>query len=180
MPNARANISNSIQTTVFNDPTTERLDYTQASVSSDLNWIVVADVTGLGIYDTSTGKRLAHGFQVMDGKPWFTPDKSELWCTFFNRWFRWAIIKDSESDIYKLERREEVVIPARGSYWKSSYDYQVTDDGWILSPSGKELIWLLPHWRFNEYDDRHYIWGGRSLAILFPTQPEPVILELLE
>ena len=181
-PNARVNINNSIQTAIFNHPITSSLDYTHVSVFSDLNYIAVADANGLKIYDMSTGKYLTGIVGLMDGKPWFTPDGCELWCGYMGRWRRWAVIKDGESNISKFEEYySRPGNPPGGSYWTPHYGYQVTEDGWILSSSGKQLLWLPPHLQFHPiFSDQDYMWGGQFFAILSPTLPTAVILELPE
>ena len=61
--------------------------------------------------------------------------------------------------------------------WESSRGYRVTDDGWILSPTQKRLLWLPYRWRSTE-DQRR--WGGRFLGLLLHELPEVVILEFLD
>ena len=59
----------------------------------------------------------------------------------------------------------------------SNHDYEVTDDGWVLSPSRKRLLWLPHRWRSKE---EHRRWDGRFLGLLDGQLAEVVILEFFE
>ena len=59
--------------------------------------------------------------------------------------------------------------------WESPRSYNITDNGWVLSPRGKRLLWLPHHWRLGE---TYRTWGGRFLGSLHSELPEAVILEL--
>ena len=156
-----------------------------ASVSPDVNRIAVTRCTvrlceGLGIYDLSTGKCLAatttQGFM-----PWFTPDGREVWCiedvAFRRKTTGWTITEDIESGLAKLERLGPTGDPSGGFPWRSPRGYKVTRNGWVVSASGKRLLWLPHRWRS---DEEYRVWGGRFLGLSHRELPEAVILELDE
>ena len=145
----------------------------------------------LNIYDMATGKRLASArsqvqlsWLIPNGrKVWFTPDGREVWftpdgCGHGELLQGWAIVRDSESSIHKLEELEPTQHPQGGYPWESSHNCKVTDDGWILGSSKKQLLWLPPHWRSDYKTSR--VWDGRYLGFLHPEPPEVVIVEVLE
>ena len=105
VPNARVDINDSIQTTILSHSAPRKLQYANfASVSPDLSLVAIAGPTeGAGacvhIYDMHTGKHLTDSGHSGD-IPWFTLDGCEVWCHRCG----WAIIKDSESNVTKLER----------------------------------------------------------------------------
>jgi len=175
--NIRRNISDSVQTTMLEHSAPNRRLY--ASISPDLNHIAFGDTVSskaedLTIYDMHTGKLLAA--TGSDGYlPGFTPGGHKVWCATHGEVDQWAIIKDNGSNVTRLESLGKAEEPLSGFPWHSSCGYQVTDDGWILSSSGKWLLWLPHHWRSMDTDRR---WSGKSLAIWHSGLLEPVILEL--
>ena len=88
----------------------------------------------------------------------------------------WKIIKDNESGVTKLQQLN-TECPPEVLPWKSSKGYKVTDDGWILSPTQKHLLWLPHRWRSDEISRT---WSGRFLGLLHAELPEIVILEFFE
>ena len=132
------------------------------------------EVYDLDIYDMSTAKYLAGTPRGSRGgdSPLFTLDEQEVWCLGgMSRPRGWKIIKDTKSDVVRLERLKEAdSISDRFP----SHGYTVTDDGWILNPRKTRLIWLPHHWRNYELGCSH---GGRFIALLDYRLPEPVILE---
>ena len=180
--NTRVDLGESIQTTAFNRPVSLPQMYLyHASISPDFNQIAVMGMVdgkgiGLDIYDVSTGRHLADTPLWEMAKPWFTLNGHEVWCGHFGGYKRWAIVKDSKSGITKLEHLDPAESPPGGFSWQSSCGYQVTDDGWILSSSGKQLLWLPHHWRSS----KERVWGGKFLAFLHFELPDVVILELPE
>ena len=58
-----------------------------------------------------------------------------------------------------------------------SHGRKVTDDGWILSPAQKRLLWLPHRWRSGE---GRVTWSRRFLALAQRELPEVVILELFD
>ena len=180
--NARANADNSVQMTSFGRATSlQSLEFSPTSsacISPDVNHVAVADTTvGLQIYDVPTGKHLT-GTESRGDVPWFALDGQEVWCcSTGGKGEGWEIIKYSGSDTTRLERLDPTWGPSEGFPWQSPRGYKVTDDGWILDPGGKQILWLPPHWRLGEVDR---VWGGRFLALLHPELQEPVVLELLQ
>jgi len=184
--NTTANINDSIRTTIFDhSPFLGSPLRPSASISPDLNYIAVAGAVveksvGLNIYGMTTGKCLAtvRSPSHWGYMPWFTPDGREVWRrSFFSRLQGWAIVKDDESDLLKMECLESSRHPPEGCPWTSPRGHKSTSDGWILNSNGKRLFWLPPHWRSHEEDN---MWNGRFLAILHYGLPEAVILEVLE
>ncbi|KAF9644130.1 hypothetical protein BDM02DRAFT_3272647 [Thelephora ganbajun] len=179
--NPRANVNDSVLTTTFNHPPFfHSVSGLTTSVSPGLHHVAMvkwcsSSPSYLHLYDVPTGQCLASVETKSCTPPWFTLDGCEVWCTPLDgKADGWKIIEDSESDITKLEHLESSIHPSSGFHWQSSCGYKVTNDGWVLSPSGKRLLWLPPSWR------PHRMWSGRFLALLDYALPEPVILELEE
>ncbi|KAF9643731.1 hypothetical protein BDM02DRAFT_3191288 [Thelephora ganbajun] len=180
--NPRANVNDIILTTTFNHPPFSDWQSTPTtSVSPDLRGVVMVEQGTVGagyhlhIYDVLTGQCLASVEVGFCGHPCFTLDGREVWYTA-GLDDGWEIIEDGRSDIIRLkrlprnQRRGRLTChPPRG--------YEVTDGGWVLSPSRKRLLWLPPSWR-SDFQDR--VWSGRFLVLLGGELPEPVILELEE
>ena len=194
---ARVNVDDSIQITMFGYPTPLKLlwssifghsapprllhmQYASISPSSDY-MAVVGTIAGRGanliIYSLS-GEHLADTpFSGVCHLMWFSPDGHEVWCYELEGYKGWRIIKDNESNTTKLEDLDPARGPSEGHPWESSCGYQVTDDGWILNPSGKWLFWLPPHWRVQRGG---MMWSGQFLSSLVVPGPEAIILEVLE
>jgi hypothetical protein len=180
--NARASIYDSVQTTVFDHSAFLESKIHLASISPDSNHIAVVrtlqdpKLAYLLIYDATTGKKLvqtpSRGHTLHP--PWFTPDGCEVWCSQIRGW---AITKDSGSDLLKLEPLGPTRYQPERCPWEPSHGYKITDDGWVLSSSGKQLLWLPPHWQSYKTNRE---WSGQFLALLHHELPEAVILELLE
>ena len=173
--NTGVNIDNSARITTFT-PQSSQLSYSLPfkspfPISPDLHHMVVFDK----LYDLSTGQCLA-SFSVFLGADWFALSGHEFWSyRDDNKAEGWSIIKDSESSVTRLEHIGVTADPPGGFPWKSSHGYEVTDDGWVLSPSAKRLLWLPPYLRL----DRTYrVWSGRFLVFSDPELSEPVLLEL--
>jgi len=196
IPNLRVDITDSVRTaTFFHDfrvPNGLSGSLSAISVSPDLHHIAVVDTYYntyndtlecfyLRLYDVPTGQHLATVTADQDSSSfpptlWFTPDGCEVWYMgAHDQAYGWKIVEGSESDVTELEYLGSTMHKPDGSPWKSSRGYQVTDDQWILSPSGKRLFWLPPQWRSYEWPGR---WGGRFLALSHSELPEAVILEL--
>ena len=145
-----------------------------ASVSPDLRHIAVAWENNpiTFIYRTSTGEDLAQ-IWTKRHTTWFSLDGRSVWClgdTIAPA--VWTIPEDiplNEPSEFSPEH------PPEGYPWVSSHGYQITDDGWVLSPDGKRLSMLPPPWR--SYPVRR-VWNGRFVALLHGGLSEPVILEL--
>ena len=179
-PTPRANISDSIQTILFDYLPVPRMRITPtASISPDLNHIAISpvaveQVVGLKLYEASTGKYLA-STPSSGEMSYFTPDGQEVWCYSILEPKGWAIVRDSESGLPKLEGLAQE--RPEGCPWVPSHGYKIMDDRWILDPDGKRLLWLPPYWRPREENMR---WSGQFLALLHPELSEVVILEFPE
>ncbi|KAF9642638.1 WD40 repeat-like protein [Thelephora ganbajun] len=186
--NPRTGVNDSVLTTTFN--CLSMLDDTlkPISVSPDLRRIAIIGwyeddgsdeddddyQVSLRLYDVPTGNLLASELTDYRSIVSFSPDGREVWA---DNGSGWKIVEDSESDVIRLEPLESSAGTPGWFPWGSPRGYQVTDDGWVLSPSGKQLLWLPPSWRFDRDD---IMWSGRFLALLGSKLPEPVILELEE
>ena len=131
----------------------------------------------LCIYDTTTGD-----WQLPNSGPggmtWFTPDSSELGSIRGgDKLSRWKLSKngkywDTQPKDQKLTEDLLGWFP-----WLSTDGYKITDDGWILSPSGKHLLWLPHHWQLGKKEETRE-WSGCYLTLSDYRLPEPVILDL--
>ncbi|KAF9645847.1 hypothetical protein BDM02DRAFT_3262668 [Thelephora ganbajun] len=182
--NPRANVNDSVLTTTFDHPPfPDSASWSTISVSPGLHRIAMVEWCGVGpnrlhLYNVPTGQYLASVETKSRTNPWFTLDEREVLCIPDGDTVeRWKIIEDSESDITRLEPLESSVHPPGGFPWQSSCGYKVADSGWVLSPSGKRLLWLPHRWRSPWW---LRMWSGRFLALLDSRLPEPVILELEE
>jgi len=185
--NARATIDDSVRIITFDhSPPSRGQPRSHVSISTDLSRIVTMGESAdspyddLEIYDVSTGRCLARNrtrdFAVGS---WFTSNGREIWGSSSMRSSTdgWRIIEDNESGVTKLRHLEMTASPPGAFPWQSSRGYEVTNDGWILSPTQKRLLWLPHNWRSEE---GFRTWGGRFLGLLHFELPEIVILEILE
>jgi WD40 repeat protein len=178
--NARANIDDGARIRTFAQPLLSlHLYYPPLSISTDLHRMVIVGEPGgsnLHLYNVSTGQSLASASMERWGMARFALGGHEVWCWIGDdKAEGWSIVEDSEFDVTRLERIGVTADPPGGLPWASSRGYEVTDDGWVLSPSAKRLLWLPPYLRL----DRTYrVWSGRFLAFLDPELSEPVLLEL--
>ena len=202
MRDTRANIHNDVRITMLDIPS-RYLATMFYSTSSDLSRVITLavclDDEFLAIYDVSTGRCHA-GYTSSGGalKPlstlrarfkatdmdehvgaktaWLTPDGCEIWgaSDSDSPACRWEVIEDGESDTIELQPLTAAACPPGVIPWQSSRGYEVTHDGWILSPTQKRLLWLPHRWRSVERDRR---WGGRFLGLFHPGLPDVVILE---
>ena len=175
--NARATINDSVRATTFNyrrpAPSLELTPPPTASISPNLEHIAIEGEGSLDIYSVSTGEYLM-GTHSWVGRSWWTPDGRQVWG--YKKGERgWAIPEHRNYHAPGLERLYRIRRPVGGFPWDPPRGYQVMDDGWILSPSGRRLLWLPPHWQVNR---AHSAWGGQFLALLDPQLPEIVILEV--
>ena len=201
IPNARADIADSVQTITFDHPSYDYpppdhpssnfklvkdflgLSLTgSALISPDLHHMAVVGSSGmwnskLYLYSLSTGQCHASVSDIWLGMAFFTPDGHEIWCDDFGMLKGWSIVEDSKSNVTLLEHPILCVYPSGVAPWKSSHGYNVMGNGWILSSNGKRLLWLPPHWRTSK---QYMRWSGQFLTLLHCELPEAVILELLK
>ncbi|KAF9646613.1 WD40 repeat-like protein [Thelephora ganbajun] len=186
--NPRANANDSVLTTTLNNlPIVILNSRPTASVSPNLRHFATAGSArgiedhrhcpfDIHLYDTLTGQCLASVETNSIGHPRFTPDGREVWsasCMYGVE--GWKITEDSKSNTTKLEHLSHIHQPG-GLPWRFSHGYEVTNNRWVLSPSGKRLLWLPPSWQLDDALDRR--WSRRFLVLLDRELPEPVILEL--
>ena len=148
--------------------------YAHLSLSPDLSRIAVVGLPkghftkhersdlGLEIHNVTTGTCLASTTPDSLSSPWFTRDGREVWVFERSKKEGWEIIKDSGSGTMELKPLEETSCPSGTLPWQSHQGYEVTDDGWVLSPTWKQLLWLPHHWR-SDQDNR--IWNGQFLGL---------------
>ena len=187
--NARANISNSVQTTMFDHPESNHLY--KALVSPNLDLIAITWCAGkqhLILFNVSTGKCITDT-SICGCAPWFTPDGCEIWCMFFpptGRWTftGWEIIEteDGGSSHTELEPLGSAAQPSGGFPWESPCGYEITHDGWVLNSNWKRLMWLPHNWRLDNQLEVYHSrkWEGQFLGLSHSGIPEAVILELLD
>ena len=172
--NSQWNTKNSIQTTWFDTPS--YTDYLCASISPHLNYIALIQKPRkkyeLCIMDLHTGWCF-DSVEVQRWVPGFTPDGNRIWCASSDGKVEQLEIVKRPQNI-KLESLNITEKPLSGFPWHSPCGYQITDDGWVLSPSGKQLIWLPHQWQ-SKIERR---WGGKFLALFPSGLSEPLILEL--
>ena len=114
----------------------------------------------------------------------FTPSGDGVWCAAPSisssgkqtaSVSSYAFVRDNVSNTIKLKHDMDFWDPPPSNFpWDSPYGYQVTDNGWILSSSGKKLLWLPHQWRSNK------LWRKLSgplhpntSSVLFCTLPRP-------
>ena len=151
-----------------------------ASISSDLNYIAMVGYTtstedGVGIYSMHTGEKLTAAKAHRRWIGW-TPDQLQLWCGSegITELELWALVVESGSNAIKLERLPTSTKPPSSLPWNSPHGYQVTDDGWILSPTGMHLMWLPYHWQ-TRYKVQKF-WSKKLLVLHYENLSEPLIL----
>ena len=168
--NAQETIKSSVQTT-----TVAHLAFTKeqyAAISPDLNYIIGMKSGNLFTCNMHTGKSF-DGISMW--QPGFSLDGNRVWnIESSGKVIQWALIKDGESSTIDLEYIEDAEELLRGFPWHSTYGYQVTDDGWILSPGGRHLLWL-PHQWWSKVERR---WGRKFLVLLCSKFLEVVTIEL--
>ena len=179
-----ARVNDSIRTVVFHP----RLPFclprnSIQALSPDLSFIM-AEVGSeqesdhlLEIYDVPTGTCLASITSPWLFPPlWFTQDGHEVWMFCDSEKVGWEVIKDDESGDMELKPLEHTSYPLGTLPWESPHGYEVTDDGWVLSPTWKRLLWLPHRWRSYQ---QHLIWNGRFLGLSHRLS-EVVIVEFFE
>ena len=182
--NARANMSDSIRTSMF-PSRSGRFPY--ASLSPDLSRVVIvvrwlsAEYTTLVICDVSTGREV-RCVNTAWVEPQLTRGGHQLWDISGPSVEGWKIVQDGEPNpsnrsAAKPKLLKPTKCPSDVFPWRSTRGHKVTDDGWILGPTQKRILWLPHDWRFRERDR---MWKGQFLGLLHGGLPEVVILEFLE
>jgi hypothetical protein len=184
---ARANIDDAIRTTTFDHPgRSSDLLETQASESAisptldRIATIVYPELAPaeLNLYDASTGKHLTSTLpNAFTSKLHFSQDGREIWPASPKVCNGWKIVEDSKSGVTELEPLSPTARPSLVYPWQSSRGCEVREDGWVLGPTQKRLLWLPPRWRSH---DSNRAWNGRFLGIGHGELSEVVILEFLE
>ncbi|KAF9777503.1 hypothetical protein BJ322DRAFT_1096406 [Thelephora terrestris] len=157
--------------------------FTNTSISPNLDYIAIIKDTAnfshqLNIHDMWTGGHLASTTAALASVPYFASDGRSVWCVGSSKSVAgWIINEESESQLIKLEPLGSDVYPLGVLPWESSRGYEVADDGWVLSPNQKRLLWLPHYWR---PDQTERVWQGRFLGFLHGEPPEVVILEFFE
>ena len=171
---ASRNINNSVQTTTLEHSSTINMYY--ASLSPNLVYVVFQGLHYLHIYNLHTGGKSAapRSYGRVLG---FTPSGTEIWSASLNGEIdQWEIVEEHGSNAIKLKHLFGGVKPKSSFPWNPTCDYQVTDEGWILSSSGKQLLWLPHHWQEGGVIERK--WSGKFLAMWSKSSPVPYLLEL--
>ena len=162
------------------------------SVSHDLSHILMLMVTrftggspDLWVIDSSTKKHIG-GINIDEslGFVQFTPDGCEIQTRERkdpNKMMRWKIVKDSKSGSVELENLGEIPFTLP---WQSSLGYEITHDGWVLSPTMERLLWLPHQWRpaggYGSSAEEGWRWSGQFLGLAHCELSEVVILEFLK
>ena len=182
-----ANIKHCVQTTALDHSmlSPSKNNFTDISVSPDLSRIAVPVYTVsagvrthyVEVYDVPTGRYLGSIETTIASTPAFTLDGHQIW----NRWedSGWEIIEDGRSGTIELKPLERTARPPGLFPFHSSRGYELTNDGWVLSPTRERLLWLPHRWR-STWRDR--TWGGRFLALLHHelSLSNVVVLEFFE
>ena len=178
-------IHNVVRTT-FLDPSSPSFNLgtpRYMSIFPDLSRIVVARSQprafdySLEVDNMSTGSCLARIEVNSIMRPQFTQDGRQVWAGWApmpREWEQCEVVEDNESGAMELKLQWS---PRSAIFEESSSGYAVPDDGWVLSPSQKRLLWLPHGWRSGSRDR---VWGGRFLGLLHGKLSEVVVLECLE
>jgi WD40 repeat protein len=181
--NARVNIDDSARTITFTQPPSKSAHWNPIiSISPDLHRMAIVYYAGakwidfnLRLYCVSTGQCIAHVSTEWGEMTWLTLGGRDVWCGNDDMVAGgWSIVEDSESDAARLEPIG-VTVNLPGRLPRKPGGCEVTDDGWVLSSSGKRLLWLPP---YSRSDKTNRAWSGRFLALLRSKIPEPLLLEL--
>ncbi|KAF9783483.1 hypothetical protein BJ322DRAFT_1156844 [Thelephora terrestris] len=166
-----------VQTVAFQH--SESFEELWASVAPNLKYLAIRTFetsSGLCVYNMHDGEKLAVA-RSAGWIPGFTPDSCGVWNSS-NRGDvnQWTIVEESGSNGIKLQQVETYTAPQDNFPWHSSCGYQLTDDGRILSSSGKQLLWLPHHWRPDH--KLQVRWSRNILVVWNENLPDPIILKL--
>ena len=71
----------------------------------------------------------------------FTQRGNEVWCVESgDRVDKWKIFESTGPDTIRLDQMWRGEKPQSEFPWHSTSGHQITDEGWILSSSGKQLL----------------------------------------
>ena len=154
------------------------------SISPDLSHVVIAregtvwdGICSLEVDDVPTGRRLAWMKSECGMTLLFTQDGHEVWARRDGSFREQSkIVEVSKSGTIELNLQIDEG-PSTVILRESPHGHEITDGGWVLSPTRKRLLWLPHHWRSHS---KNRVWGGRFLGLLNHDLPEVVILEFLE
>ena len=174
MVDSRADVSHSTWSTTFRSG----FFPDAVSISPDSHWICYASgiPSHLNVDNLVTKEELHQSIDFLPNTTQFTLDGNEVWCYSSTGHVegRWQIIKEGEPNLAKLVSQEAHENPPMHP-WQSACGYEVTDDGWILSPIRKKLFWLPHGWQLGETRRR---WSEHYLALLYGELSEPIIINL--
>ena len=156
---------------------------THMSISPDLSHIVIGrggpmsrDFSSLGVYNVPTGRCLAGVETTEEMTVLFTQDGHEVWAGSDGSFGEHSkIVEESKSGTIELNT-QTTEGPSRVIFRESPHGHEVTEDGWILSPTRKRLLWLPHRWRSHS---RNRVWRRQFLGLLHDLQ-EVVILGFFE
>ena len=180
-------IKGSVRTTALDHPVPSSYRFHSkgfgSSISPDPSRVVVTACTDpadvmrryLGVYDVSTGRYLGSIKTSQEPSPVFTLDGHQIWDMWDN--FGWEIVEGSGSGTVELKPLDRTARRPGLFPFHSPHGYEVTEDGWVLSPARERLLWLPQRWR-SGWTRR--TWGGRFLALLHCELSDVVILEFFE
>ena len=82
------------------------------------------------------------------GMSGLTPCGHKVWCARGDSTMdQWRLAEGNTPNTFKLEQLEMKVKPPNGFHWHSPHSCKITKNGWRLSSSGKQLLWLPHHWK---------------------------------
>ena len=182
-------IGDNFQTTVLDRSPPSRLkkNYLSCELSPDLSLVAVAwrsqelQSCGLDIHDGLTGTCLASSASMGFTWPRFTQDGREVWMSFDSLGYKigWEIIEDSKSGTVELKSKPQATAYLSAAFsWTSPLGYTITNNGWVLNPAQKRLLWLPHRWRSAVREQR--TWSGRFLGLSQKELSDVVILEFFD
>ena len=170
---AKKDMDNSIQITTLELSVPVERAY--ASISPDLGYFAFGDLQNgdLHICSINGGNEL-----IVSGSEgyWtgFSSDGSEVWCSSGpDEANQWTIVKRDESDAIKLEPLANAGKLPDGFPFQPPHGYKITDDQWILNPSGRQLV-KLPYY----LQGSKILWNGKFLRVINTSSQELIVLKL--
>ena len=177
--NARVNIDSSVRTTMLGTSARSQC----ISISPDLSRVAIipdrGDLPPLEVRDAQTGRFLAAvKYDLPLETLSFTPNGRGIWGMeqFSTSWREtWEILQGSKPDCVTLKLSSMDTAPRLHRHPRQRHE--VTDDGWILSPTRRRLLRLPSYWALGK---RGMTWSERYLGLGYGILPEVVILEFPE